>query len=79
MNIKILGTGCSRCKQLEALVAQVAKEGGADPVIEKVTDIPAIMAYGVMETPGLVVDEQLVASGRIPSRAEVAGWLKAGA
>ena len=79
MIIKILGTRCSRCKQLEALISQVAKEGGTDAVIEKVTDIPAIMAYGVMETPGLVVDEQLVASGRIPSRAEVAGWLKAGA
>jgi len=79
MTIKILGTGCARCKQLEALVAQVAKESGVDLVIEKVTDLPGIMGYGAMQTPGLVIDEKLKASGRIPSKGEIAGWLQAGA
>lgn len=79
MTITILGTGCARCKQLEAVVTQVAHEQGMDPVIEKVTDIPGIMAYGIMHTPGLVVDGQVKASGRIPSKTEIATWLEAGA
>jgi small redox-active disulfide protein 2 len=78
MIIKILGTGCSKCKQLEELVLQVVSEYGMKPDIQKINDIPGIMAYGVMQTPGLVVDEQLRASGRIPTKKEILGWLQAG-
>jgi small redox-active disulfide protein 2 len=79
MNVKILGTGCANCKRLEALVREVAAAEGVQPEIEKVTEIPAIMAYGIMHTPGLVIDEKVRASGRIPSKAEVAGWMLAAA
>ncbi len=79
MDVKILGTGCSNCKRLEALVREVAATEHLQPAIDKVTDIPAIMAYGIMHTPGLVIDGEVKASGRIPSKAEVAGWLLAAA
>ncbi|HVA24760.1 MAG TPA: thioredoxin family protein [Chloroflexota bacterium] len=79
MNVKILGTGCSNCKRLEALVREVAAAQHLQPEIDKVTDIPAIMAYGIMHTPGLVIDGEMKASGRVPSKAEVASWLQAAA
>jgi small redox-active disulfide protein 2 len=79
VNVKILGTGCSNCKRLEALVREVAVAEHLQPEIEKVTDIPAIMAFGIMHTPGLVIDGDVKASGRIPSKAEVAGWLQTAA
>ncbi len=75
MNVKILGTGCANCKRLEALVREVADAEHVQTDIDKVTEIPAIMAYGIMHTPGLVIDGKLKASGRIPSKGEVAGWL----
>jgi small redox-active disulfide protein 2 len=79
MNVKILGTGCANCKRLEALVREVAAAERMQPEIDKVTEIPAIMAFGIMHTPGLVIDGELKASGRIPSKAEVTGWLQAAA
>ncbi len=79
MNVKILGTGCANCKRLEALVREVAATEHLQPEIDKVTEIPAIMAYGIMHTPGLVIDGKVKASGRIPSKAEIAGWLLASA
>ena len=75
MNIKILGTGCPNCKHLEALVREVAAAHQLHPEIEEVREIPEIMAYGIMHTPGLVIDGQVVASGRIPTKQEIAGWL----
>jgi small redox-active disulfide protein 2 len=78
MNVKILGTGCPKCRQVEALIQGVAATDGLTLDIEKVTAIPDIMAYGVMQTPGLVIDGELKASGRIPSRAEIETWLHAG-
>ena len=77
MIVKILGTGCPNCKRLEAVAREAAAEAGLSPTFEKVTDIPAIMAYGLMHTPGLVVDEQLMSAGRIPARSEIATWLRA--
>ncbi|MCC6175757.1 MAG: TM0996/MTH895 family glutaredoxin-like protein [Chloroflexi bacterium] len=74
--VKILGTGCSNCQRLEKLAHEAASEVGIEPDFEKVTELPAIMAYGVMSTPGLVVDERVVSSGRVPSRTEIAGWLR---
>ena len=77
MNVKILGTGCPNCRRLEATVKEVAAEKGLTLEVEKVTDIAGIMSYGVMATPGLVVDGQVKASGRVPPKAEVAAWLAA--
>ncbi|MGC8627746.1 MAG: thioredoxin family protein [Acidimicrobiales bacterium] len=75
MNVKILGTGCVNCKRVEAIVREVAAEAGLQADIEEVKDVPAILSHGIMHTPGLVVNGELKASGRVPSRAEVAGWL----
>lgn len=75
MNIKILGTGCTNCRKLEALVRDVVSEMGADTQIEEVRDIQDILSYGIMSTPGLVIDGVVKSTGRIPSRAEVTNWI----
>ena len=66
MEIKILGSGCDKCQRLEAVTRAAAVELGIDPHLEKVTDPAEIAAWGVMATPALVVDEQVVLSGRVP-------------
>jgi small redox-active disulfide protein 2 len=71
MNIKILGPGCARCQHLEKTVKEVAKELGIDTTVEEVKDMRQIIAYNVMMTPGLVINEQVVSSGKVPSKAEV--------
>ncbi|WNM23545.1 thioredoxin family protein [Demequina capsici] len=71
MNIKILGSGCANCINLEKAARAAAAELGLDAEFEKVTDYGAIAGYGVMKTPGLVIDEQLVLSGRVPTAAQV--------
>ena len=71
MIIKILGPGCANCVNLEKAAKQAASELGIEATFEKVTDYPAIMGYGVMSTPGLVVDEKVVLSGRVPTAAKV--------
>ena len=72
--VKILGTGCANCKNTMALVEQVAKDKGVAIKLEKVEDLPAIMGYGVMSTPGVVIDGTVVHSGGVPTRAKVEGW-----
>jgi len=67
MVIKVLGSGCANCKKLEANVREALKQLGIDATIEKVEDFKDIMAYGVMRTPALVVDEQVKVMGRVPS------------
>jgi small redox-active disulfide protein 2 len=68
MDIKILGSGCSNCKKLEANVQKVLTHfPNTSATISKVTDYPDILAYGVSSTPALVVDEQVLVSGRVPS------------
>ncbi|HEX9333174.1 MAG TPA: thioredoxin family protein [Anaerolineales bacterium] len=69
--IKVLGSGCSNCKKLEALAHQVVDQLGVEAEIIKVTEYPDIMAYNIMSTPGLVINEKVVSSGRIPSAAEL--------
>jgi small redox-active disulfide protein 2 len=76
MNIKILGTGCAKCHRLEQLTREVVVELGITADFEHVTEMPRIMAYPVISTPALVVDEAVKVSGRMPSKEEIAGWLK---
>lgn len=71
MIIKVLGSGCANCHKLEALAVRAVGELGLDAEIVKVTDYPEIMAFGVMSTPALVVDEKVVLAGRVPSYDEV--------
>ncbi|MCG2799441.1 MAG: thioredoxin family protein [Cellulomonas sp.] len=71
MIIKILGPGCANCANLEKAAREAAAGLGIDPTFEKVTDYAAIAGYGVMRTPALVVDENLVLSGRVPSATQV--------
>ena len=71
MNIKILGTGCSKCKKLEQLTKEAVTEMGIEATVEKVEDMYKIMQYGIMRTPGLVVDEKVVLSGRLPKSDEL--------
>lgn len=75
MKIKILGTGCSSCRKLEEHVREAVKEMGIDAEIEKVEDMMAIMAYGVMQTPALVVDEKVKIMGRVPSTEDIKKYL----
>ena len=74
--IKILGTGCPKCKTTTALVEEVVKENNIDAQIIKVEDIMEIMEYNVLSTPVLVVDEEITVKGRVPSKKEVEELLK---
>ena len=76
INIKILGSGCANCKRLEATARKVVESLGVDAEVEKVTDFAEIMKWPILSTPGLVINDKVVSSGRIPSEDEVAGWLK---
>ena len=69
--VKILGPGCANCRKLEAVAREAAAAAGVEARFEKVSDMQAIMAYDVLSTPGLVIDEKVVASGRIPNAAEI--------
>ena len=69
--IQILGTGCAKCKKLAENAEAAAKESGVEYELEKVTDINEIMGFGVMLTPGLVIDGQVKASGKVPGSDEI--------
>ncbi|MEI6679192.1 MAG: thioredoxin family protein [Mariniphaga sp.] len=71
MNIKILGTGCPKCKTLEKLTREVIEQNGINATITKVEDIVEIMKYGIMSTPALVVDEKVEIKGRVPTADEI--------
>ncbi len=75
LTIKVLGSGCANCKRLEQIAHSVVSHMGIEAEIVKVTEYPDIMAYNIMTTPGLVINEKVVSSGRIPSPAEVTTWL----
>jgi small redox-active disulfide protein 2 len=73
--IKVLGPGCRNCQSTTELIETIAREKGVEVAMSKVEDMPAIMAYGIMSTPGVVIDGKVVHAGGIPSRAKVEGWL----
>ena len=72
--VKILGTGCANCRNTLALVEAVAREKGVAIELEKVETLPEIMRYGVMATPGVVIDGTVVHAGGVPERHTVEGW-----
>jgi len=76
-NIKILGTGCANCKATQKLVEDVIAAKGLQAQVDKVEDIASIMKYGVMSTPGVVIDGKVVHAGGVPSRAQVESWFSA--
>lgn len=75
MIVKILGTGCAKCKKLEANAREAVKELGIEASVEKVENIQDIMAYGVMTTPALVVDEQVKVTGKVLSVEDIKKYL----
>jgi len=75
MVIKILGTGCPKCKSLEKITREVVEQNGLDANIVKVEEIIEIMKYGIMNTPALVIDEKVVIKGRVPSAEEIKNML----
>lgn len=75
MDIKVLGTGCTKCKKLEQMTREVVQELGLDANIEKVEDIYKIMQFGVMTTPAIVIDGEVVLKGKLPSIKELKGIL----
>jgi small redox-active disulfide protein 2 len=79
MEIKVLGTGCPKCKRLEQRARRAIEMTGVEAELVKVTDMDAILAYPITSTPGLVVDEDLKSSGRLPRVDEIVAWLKGAA
>ena len=77
MHVKILGPGCRNCRNLEVHTRQALDQLGLDASVEKVTDYAEIAGYGVLSTPGLVVDDRVVVSGRVPGADEIADLLSA--
>jgi small redox-active disulfide protein 2 len=77
MDIKVLGTGCANCKNTIALIEQVAKDKGVAVTLAKVEELREIMGYGVMSTPGVVIDGKVVHAGGVPSRGKVEQWMTA--
>jgi small redox-active disulfide protein 2 len=76
MIVKILGTGCKKCQTLEAKVREVVQQNNINAEVEKVTDLSAIMSYGIMMTPGLVIDEKVKSYGTIPKDDQILSWLR---
>jgi len=76
VSVKILGTGCKKCQTLEAKVRELVSSNSIDAVVEKVTDIQVIVGYGIMMTPGLVINEKVKSYGIIPKDEQIINWLK---
>ncbi len=75
MDIKILGPGCSKCKQAEKIVKETVSEEGIDANVEKITDMMKIAGYGVFGTPAIVVDGEVKSVGKIPGKKDIKTWL----
>jgi small redox-active disulfide protein 2 len=74
-DVKVLGTGCRNCKNTQQLIEEVARAQGVEIQLEKVDQIADIMRWGILATPGVVIDGQVVHSGGVPSRKQVEAWL----
>jgi small redox-active disulfide protein 2 len=77
LSIKVLGPGCANCRKLEEIAREAVASLGVEAEISKVTDMQQIIAYDVLKTPGLVINEKLVSSGRIPTPQSVVEWIRA--
>ena len=75
MDIKVLGTGCANCRTTVALIEQVARAKGVPVSLQKVEELRDIMSYGVMSTPGVVIDGKVVHAGGVPGRDKIEQWL----
>lgn len=76
MKVKILGTGCSKCKTLEKKLYELIERHNISCKVEKVTELNQILDYGIMMTPGLVIDEKVVSVGKVPGEKELLNWLQ---
>lgn len=74
-DVKVLGSGCRNCETTAKLIEEAAAAKGVSIRLEKVTDMAAILGYGVMSTPGVVIDGQVVHAGGVPDRKKIEGWL----
>jgi len=74
-DIKVLGSGCANCKTTLKLIEEIAQARGVAVNLEKVEDMAAILGYGVMSTPGVVIDGKVVHAGGVPDRKKIEGWL----
>jgi small redox-active disulfide protein 2 len=74
LTVKVLGSGCANCKKLEAEARAALDAPGIEYQLIKVTDYAEIAAYGILQTPGLVINEKVVSAGRIPSRGQIVTW-----
>lgn len=75
-NIKVLGSGCANCKTTLKLIEEVAGAKGVEVSLEKIEDVAAILGYGVMSTPGVVIDGRVVHAGGVPDRKKIDSWLE---
>lgn len=75
-HVKVLGTGCRNCEITAKVIAQAAAEAGVEIELEKVTDLAQILSFGVMSTPGVVIDGKLVHSGGLPGPDQVRAWMR---
>ncbi|MNY35289.1 hypothetical protein D3C86_1696880 [compost metagenome] len=75
LNIKILGSGCANCKKLEAVARQATQSLNIQAEFEKITDMGKMVTYDILATPALVINEKVVSSGKIPTVADIQGWI----
>ncbi len=75
ISIKVLGTGCKKCQNLENKVRELVKSNNIDATVEKVTEIEQMVGYGIMMTPGLVINEKVKSSGIIPKDEDILKWI----
>jgi small redox-active disulfide protein 2 len=78
VEIKVLGTGCARCNELEKMCFNVAAENNIDADIKKISDLKEIMSYGIMQTPGLVINGKVKLSGKLPTATSLLHWMQEG-
>jgi small redox-active disulfide protein 2 len=76
MNIKVLGPGCAKCHTLDKMVREVVKEMNSDASVDYIQDMRKILEYPILTTPGLVINEEVVCSGRVPNKNEISQWIR---